>query len=188
MAADDLKNVPKRVANKMRSEHLTGPASQSGSWSSKREGVFQTCVGKNPPPNLGEAPKALIPALGWIQAYWDQQNETYKECANVPWVDREAPPRSAYYDDYAEDIGDAYANMDFSDIRLKTDIERVGTSPTGIPTYTFRYRSRKDECKYHGTMAQDILTSHPEAVAKQPCGYYAINYSLIDVDLYPIKG
>ena len=74
-----------------------------------------------------------------------------------------------------------------SDIRLKTDIRRVGVSSMGIPLYTFRYRSDKARVLYHGAMAQDLLANWPEAVSVSLDGFYNVNYGVLDVDFYPVK-
>lgn len=64
-----------------------------------------------------------------------------------------------------------------SDRRLKEEIRRVGQLPSGIPLYTFRY---KGEPQYHlGVMADEVLPVIPEAVAKRPDGYYAVNYGML---------
>ena len=79
-----------------------------------------------------------------------------------------------------------------SDRRLKDNIEQVGISPSGIPVYTFKYRNDKADflgdsvdtnSVYIGAMAQDLLDIVPEAVVINPnTGYYAVDYSKIDVD------
>ena len=69
-----------------------------------------------------------------------------------------------------------------SDRVLKKDIIRVGESPSGIPTYNYRYIRDKTQSVYYGVMAQDIKKSHPDAVSKDPDGYLMVDYSLIDVD------
>ena len=70
--------------------------------------------------------------------------------------------------------------MDISDARLKTDITQIGTSPSGIPVYSFRYGDAPDV--YTGVMAQDLLERAPEAVVPLKGGYYAVDYSKIDVE------
>ena len=67
----------------------------------------------------------------------------------------------------------------FSDIRLKEDIVRTGESPSGIPMYEFNYIG--DSARYSGTMAQDLLETHPHAVTIASNGYYAVYYDQIDV-------
>jgi len=78
----------------------------------------------------------------------------------------------------------------YSDIRLKTDITRTGTSPSGIPTYTYRYLPG-DTFRpglFTGTMAQDLLAmGYKDAVATMPNGFYAVNYDAIDVDFTLIE-
>jgi len=74
-----------------------------------------------------------------------------------------------------------------SDINLKTNIQRVGTSESGIPTYTFQYRGDPTGTTYFGTMAQDLIQSHPHAVTVTPDGFYAVYYDLIDVNFYPVE-
>ena len=74
----------------------------------------------------------------------------------------------------------------FSDDRLKYDITRVGTSPEGIPKYTFRYRmDGKHGPKYIGTSAQDLLSmGREDAVGqKEKDGFYYVDYSKLDVDM-----
>merc|ERR1712029_87691 len=78
-----------------------------------------------------------------------------------------------------------------SDERLKRDINPVGKSPSGIPTYTFKYREDVGdiigdevdvESVYFGVMAQDLIKLAPAAVVKSLDGYYRVDYSKIDVD------
>lgn len=76
----------------------------------------------------------------------------------------------------------------FSDLALKTDIKRIGTSPRGIPTYKFRYKSAEHSpsgestTEYIGTMAQDLVELEPSAVSVGTDGFYRVDYSKIDVD------
>ena len=73
-----------------------------------------------------------------------------------------------------------------SDDRLKYDITRVGTSPDGIPKYTFRYRADgKHGPKYIGTSAQDLLAmGREDAVGqKEKDGFYYVDYSKLDVKM-----
>ena len=73
-----------------------------------------------------------------------------------------------------------------SDDRLKYDITRVGTSPSGIPKYTFKYRmDGKHGPKYIGTSAQDLISiGRKDAVGqKEKDGFYYVDYSKLDVDM-----
>jgi hypothetical protein len=79
-----------------------------------------------------------------------------------------------------------------SDKRLKYDIHHVGKSPSGIPTYTFKYREEMLHTLsvnananriYFGAMAQDLCWSlHP----MRYCGtlLMVITYSKIDMSFY----
>ena len=73
-----------------------------------------------------------------------------------------------------------------SDDRLKYDITRVGTSPSGIPKYTFKYRvDGVHGPKYIGTSAQDLLAmGRKDAVGqKEKDGFYYVDYSKLDVKM-----
>lgn len=54
------------------------------------------------------------------------------------------------------------ALMFASDEKLKTDIRKVGTLPSGPNIYQFRYKGKPD--KELGLVAQDVEKTHPEAV------------------------
>jgi len=74
------------------------------------------------------------------------------------------------------------ANMGMmSDIRLKEKIEKAGKSPSGIPIYAFNYIGSNS--RYEGAMAQDLISMGIDAVELQESGYYAVDYSKIDVDM-----
>ena len=67
----------------------------------------------------------------------------------------------------------------FSDLRLKTDIHRVGTTAHDLPLYTFRYLG--EPALYEGVMAQDVLGVMPEAVSVAEDGYYRVDYELLGI-------
>ncbi len=72
--------------------------------------------------------------------------------------------------------GAGAAFLAFSDRRLKTDVKRVGTTPAGIPTYTFRYRG--DPSPRFGVMAQDVAKKFPKAVVRDyATGFLGVKYS-----------
>ena len=83
-----------------------------------------------------------------------------------------------------------------SDIRLKRNINLIGKSPSGIPTYTFKYREGiklanndvlDSKSTFVGAMAQDLLELAPDAVIMgKEDGYYRVDYSKIDVDFYKL--
>jgi hypothetical protein len=79
-------------------------------------------------------------------------------------------------DDDDEDEPDP---LPISDVRLKTDVTRIGTSPSGLPIYSFRYLW--SDRHFEGTMAQDLLTLKPEAVIHAPFGALLVDYAQTDV-------
>ena len=68
-----------------------------------------------------------------------------------------------------------------SDIRLKTDIEKVGVADNGLPLYNFRYIG--GDAVYRGVMAQDVLKVLPEAVSIMPNGYLAVRYDMLGLEM-----
>ena len=68
-----------------------------------------------------------------------------------------------------------------SDIRLKTDIEKVGIAENGLPLYTFKYIG--GDAVYRGVMAQDVLKVLPEAVSIMPNGYLAVRYDMLGMEM-----
>ena len=72
-----------------------------------------------------------------------------------------------------------------SDARLKTDITRTGTSPSGIPVYSYRYGTAPEV--YTGVLAQAQVDLAPAANEPQKNGYMAVDYGRIDVDFELIK-
>lgn len=61
-----------------------------------------------------------------------------------------------------------------SDIRLKTDIARVGTLDNGLPVYSYRYKAGGPI--HIGVMAQDVEVVRPEAVVEVG-GFKAVDYA-----------
>lgn len=62
-----------------------------------------------------------------------------------------------------------------SDIRLKSNIVRIGDHPLGIGIYEYDIDGHRDV----GVMAQEVLTVKPEAVAQRPDGYLMVNYGAL---------
>lgn len=60
-----------------------------------------------------------------------------------------------------------------SDLRLKTDIKRVGETDGGTPIYTYRYKSGGPV--HMGVMAQDV----PDAAFMTDSGYLAVDYGAV---------
>lgn len=74
-------------------------------------------------------------------------------------------------------VGSALGGWAFSDRRLKTDVEKVDETPSGVNVYDFRYKG--DPVKQRGFMAQDVLKKQPQNVAKTPSGFMAVNYAKV---------
>jgi len=62
-----------------------------------------------------------------------------------------------------------------SDIRLKSNIVRIGEHPLGIGIYAYDIFGRRDV----GVMAQELAEVMPEAVTTHPDGYLQVNYGMI---------
>ena len=72
-----------------------------------------------------------------------------------------------------------------SDIRLKTDIHRVGTTVMNLPLYSFQYRNEAGT--YLGVMAQDVLKVEPSAVSIGANGYYQVDYGKLGIAMERIQ-
>jgi hypothetical protein len=79
----------------------------------------------------------------------------------------------------AQGVGSAAAAaipLMMSDKRLKTNIEKVGKTNSGLPIYTYKYKG--DNKTQMGVMAQDVEKKTPKAV-KEVGGFKAVNYALV---------
>lgn len=65
--------------------------------------------------------------------------------------------------------------MAMSDRRLKSDIERIGTTVYGLPLYEYTIFGERQR----GVMADEVREVMPEAVIRLPNGYDAVNYSML---------
>ena len=76
-----------------------------------------------------------------------------------------------------------------SDVRVKENIERVGTLANGLGLYEFEYKPEfKDhpQCghgRFRGVMAQEVEKLIPEAVVTMDNGYKAVKYNLVEMEL-----
>jgi hypothetical protein len=71
-----------------------------------------------------------------------------------------------------------------SDVRLKADIEAVGTTVMGLPLYQFRYIDGAQ--RFEGVMAQDVIEKMPEAVTVGDDGYYRVHYARLGIKMRPV--
>eukprot|EP01052_Picozoa_sp_SAG31_P008506 SAG31_NODE_431_length_15775_cov_3.350663_8_plen_73_part_00 len=72
---------------------------------------------------------------------------------------------------------------------MKQAIERVATSPSGVPIYEYAYGWEpvgSTSPKHIGTMAQDLLLMGygRDVVTIDDFGFFEVDYSIIDVDEY----
>lgn len=71
--------------------------------------------------------------------------------------------------------GVAAAGIYFSDARVKENIERIGTLPTGDGWYAYNYVWEPDQ-RRQGVMAQEVMQRAPEAVQRGPDGILCVDY------------
>jgi len=77
----------------------------------------------------------------------------------------------------------AGAIMAASDIRLKENIQRIGTAPNGVPLYVWDWneegRRVTGETFSFGVIAQEVMATHPESVAEGADGWLRVNYGTV---------
>lgn len=83
--------------------------------------------------------------------------------------------RNANVNAAGQAVGTAATAMAMSDIRLKSNIERVGTHPLGIGVYEYDIDGHRER----GVMAQEVLNVKPEAVLMGDDGFYMVNYGAL---------
>lgn len=67
--------------------------------------------------------------------------------------------------------------LGYSDRRLKTDIERVGTLDSGLPVYRYRYHG-ENEFRL-GVMADEAKEQFPDAVLRDVSGFDRVDYAQV---------
>jgi len=67
------------------------------------------------------------------------------------------------------------AVMKYSDVRLKSDIVKVGDHPLGIGIYEYDIFGRRER----GVMAHEVLAVKPEAVIQRSNGYLMVDYGAL---------
>ena len=72
-----------------------------------------------------------------------------------------------------------------SDVRLKEDVQRVGTTVFGLPLYHFKYIGAPET--YEGVMAQDVLQVMPGAVSAGADGHYRVNYGALGTSMRQVS-
>jgi hypothetical protein len=87
---------------------------------------------------------------------------------------------------YAGGFGGAAGKAAGSDIRLKQNIERVGTDErTGLAIYEFEYKANPGE-RFRGVMAHEVEVNFPEAVTTGPDGYKAVFYERLGMQMVKV--
>ncbi len=72
-----------------------------------------------------------------------------------------------------------------SDIRLKHNVHRVGSTVFGLGLYDFEYNNQPG--LYEGVMAQEVLRVMPQAVVIGPDGYYRVNYGMLGIAMKRLR-
>ena len=72
------------------------------------------------------------------------------------------------------------APMIGSDIKLKENVKKIGTSISGLNVYKFNYKNHPK--KYIGVMAHEVQKIKPEAVETMDSGFLGVKYDQIDVE------
>ena len=67
------------------------------------------------------------------------------------------------------------SGMFSSDVRLKSNIRRIGTHPLGIGIYRYIIFGQEDE----GVMAHEVREVMPEAVVVDRSGFDMVNYAML---------
>jgi len=82
----------------------------------------------------------------------------------------------------------AGATIYASDMRLKKNVSEIGKDAyTGLNLYHFSYINDPDSTIYEGVMAQEVLNFMPEAVALTEDGFYAVNYSMLGMEMKQVE-
>ena len=92
-------------------------------------------------------------------------------------------PGSSIFQQLAGGAGTLAKAGAFSDIRLKTEIKRVGELENGIPVYRWKWTNEAKKIVGDqgtlGVLAQEILNIMPEAVSIGSDGYYQVDYGRV---------
>jgi hypothetical protein len=127
-------------------------------------------------PDLARLGTGLQVSQGRDQAPWDQLAR-YQQAISGYGGGNSTTQQPLHSTSAAQTIGTlgslGMLGMMFSDVRLKTDIKKVGEQD-GHNVYEFRYKGQPE--KHVGVMAQEVLMKKPEAV-HDIGGLLAVDYS-----------
>ena len=62
-----------------------------------------------------------------------------------------------------------------SDVRLKSNVERLGTLPNGLGWYEYDILGRRER----GVMAQEVAAARPDALGPEVAGFLTVNYGAL---------
>ena len=115
-------------------------------------------------------------AANGLQGSLDGQMRGYESAAQE---------RGALYQGIGQMAGMAGGFM-MSDRRLKTDVERVGEYPNGLPMYEFNDVFDRRGTRWRGVMADDVEKVFPDAVLELDRGRFAgfkgVDYGKLGID------
>jgi len=83
--------------------------------------------------------------------------------------------RNANVNAMGQAVGTVGTAIAMSDMRLKSNIERVGTHANGVGVYEYDIDGHRER----GVMAQEVLNVKPEAVIMNDDGFYMVNYGAL---------
>lgn len=83
--------------------------------------------------------------------------------------------RNANVNAAGQAVGTVGTAIAMSDMRLKSNIERVGTHANGVGVYEYDIDGHRER----GVMAQEVLNVKPEAVLMGDDGFYMVNYGAL---------
>lgn len=81
---------------------------------------------------------------------------------------------------FEANLSDIATLMKLSDVRLKDDIEFVGTDGEGYRWYDYRYVWDEPGTRHRGVMAQEVQETNPQAVHVHPSGFLMVDYGALN--------
>lgn len=112
-------------------------------------------------PQFGQSPQSGVAGTDVSGNAWNQYNAQQGQ-------------QNQFYNGLGSLLG-TIGGFAFSDKRLKEDITDTGMkTPGGVPIKDWRYKG--SPMMQRGYVAQDVMKRQPEAVAKGPGGFLAVNY------------
>jgi hypothetical protein len=109
----------------------------------------------------------------------DQAIKTGEATARMAILNGQVQAQQAQSSAISGTIGNvtAAAGVFMSDARIKENIERIGTLPTGDAFYAYNYIWDAPERRRMGVMAQEVRQRVPEAVSVGPDGILFVDYA-----------